>query len=287
MNTKPLVTIYSLSSSEDGVVRYIGQTTGRLDKRLSHHHYDAKKLSTIHKSNWIRSVIERGFEIVISPIEEGAIWGEAEIKWIKFYRDNGHDLVNTTDGGEGVVGYVRDAAWRKRRSDLVKGRASPNKGKKASDETRAKISAVQTGKKLPEETKRKLSESLKGRPKSEETKAKMKAAQQARAEANRKPPPTEEELAAKAHQKFLNLSARSKGKKLDDSHKNKISNGLTRSYEEGRRSAMSKLNDDQVRDIRFRLSSVTTTQKDLAKEYGVTESVISEIKTRKSYRHVK
>ncbi len=170
------VTVYGLASSEDGKLRYIGQTTGALDRRLIHHRYDAKKLSTIHKSNWIRSVIERGFEIVIFPIECNAPWGTAEQRLIALHRKNGVDLVNTTDGGEGVVGYVRDAEWRAARSALMKGRTSPRKGMKSTDATRAKISAAQLGKAISLEQRAKISKKLTGRKQSPEHTAAATAA---------------------------------------------------------------------------------------------------------------
>lgn len=282
MTSKPLVTIYTLASSEDGIVRYIGQTTGRLDKRLIHHHYDAKKLSAIHKSNWIRSVIRSGHTIVISAIEEQAEWGAAERRWIEEFRERGFDLVNTTDGGEGVVGYVRNAEWRARRSALMTGRASPLKGTKMSDEQRAKISAAQVGRVITPEQRAKISAALKGRKKTPEHIEKVAAA-------NRKPKvePTAEEIEEKRLQKFSNLSARSKGKVLNSGHKAKISAGLADAYKNGRRPAMAKLTDDQVREIRLLLAGVTMSQREIADAYGISPGAMSELKNGKSYQHVK
>lgn len=285
MKTKPLVTVYSLASSKDGVIRYIGQTTGRLDRRLIHHHYDAKQLSTVHKSNWIRSVVASGHEIVIAPIEEGAEWGVAEERWIAHYRGLGFDLVNTTDGGEGVVGYVRDQAWRDRRSALMKGRTSPRKGAKLSPETRAKISEVQKGRVVTEEQRAKISAALKGRKHSPEHIAKVAAANRARAKP--KHVPTDEEIAAKKAQKFANLSARSKGKKLPAEHKAGISDGLLKAYAEGKRKApLAKLTDEQVVEIIGLLSRSIYSQQDIAKMYGVGASSISEIKYGRAYKHI-
>lgn len=277
------VTVYGLASSEDGVVRYVGQTTGQLDRRLIHHHYDAKKLGTIHKSNWIRRVIERGFEIQIVPIEENAPWGSAEIKWIAWYRQNGFDLVNTTDGGEGVVGYVRDEEWRARRSAAMKGRTSPRKGVKLSDETRAKISAVQKGKVISLEAREKISAALKGRKKSPEHIAKVAAA-------NRKPampPPTQEELAKHKAEKSARLSQLRKGRKLAPDHKASIAAGLAKAYAAGRRGALSKLSDDDVREIRRLLDERVLTQRDIAERFRVGDAAISDIKHGKSYKYVK
>lgn len=285
MSTKDgiTVTVYGLSSSEDDVVRYVGQTTGPLNQRLIHHHYDAQKLSTIHKSNWIRSVITRGYSIRIIPIEENAPWGTAEIKWIKFYRDAGLDLVNTTDGGEGVVGYIRDAEWRARRSASMKGRQSPRKGVKLSDETREKISVAQKGKVISAQTREKISAALKGRKKSSEHIAKVAAA-------NRKPeqpPPTLEELVRRKAQRSANCSEWQKGRILPEEHKAKIAAGLSMAYANGRRGPMSKLTDDQVRQIRHLLLQPGVKQKDIAAQFKVSAAAISEINHNKSYRHVK
>lgn len=114
----------------------------------------------------------------------------------------------------------------------------------------------------------------------------MILAQRARAAANAKPPPTDQELQERAARKFANLSARSKGKVLDVDHKKKISDGLAASYQSGRRPAKAKLTDEQVREIRRLLALVTTTGSQVAKDFGVAASVISEIRSGKSYRHV-
>ena len=62
----------------------------------------------------------------------------------------------------------------------VKGRVSPNKGKKFSEETKQKISKSNKGKKFSEETKQKISKSNKGKKFSEETKQKMSIAKKGR-----------------------------------------------------------------------------------------------------------
>lgn len=285
MKAKPLVTVYSLSSSKDGVIRYIGQTTGRLDRCLIHHHYDAKKLSAIHKSNWIRSVINASHEVVIAPIEENAEWGTAERKWIAHYRGLGFDLVNTTDGGEGVVGYVRDQGWRDRKSASMTGQTSPHKGAKLSPETRAKISASQKGRVITDEQRAKISAAMKGRKKSPEHVAKVAASVRARNPP--KMPLTEEEIAAKKAQKFANLSARSKGKKLPSEHKARISSGLFEAYASGkRRGPQAKLTDGQVAEIIGLLSRSIYSQQDIAKMYGVSASSISEIRSGKAYKNI-
>lgn len=94
--------IYGLSSSEDGIIRYVGQTKNNIKNRLNEHKCDAltKKLKS-HKCNWIRKVYRDGFEIKISLIEETdeKHWQEREIYWIQEYRKT-NKLLNQLDGGE-------------------------------------------------------------------------------------------------------------------------------------------------------------------------------------------
>jgi hypothetical protein len=99
--------IYGLSSSENGIIRYIGKTIKSLNERLSEHLYDSRHPENSlcpdsHKGNWIRRVEEDGFYIQIQTIEETTVaeQNEREKYWIKYYgREN---LVNGTDGGETV-----------------------------------------------------------------------------------------------------------------------------------------------------------------------------------------
>lgn len=94
--------IYGLSSSEDGIIRYVGKTKNNIFTRLIEHKCDAltKKFNN-HKCHWIRKVYNDGFEVEISLIEETdeKNWQDREIYWIKEFREKGK-LVNQLDGGE-------------------------------------------------------------------------------------------------------------------------------------------------------------------------------------------
>ena len=104
--------IYGLYSTEDEVIRYVGQTKSPLKQRRNEHKCDAltKKLRN-HKCNWIRLVYRNGFEIGITLIEETdeKNWAEREIFWIEEYSKT-NKLVNELRGGNcgGVGGKIQN-----------------------------------------------------------------------------------------------------------------------------------------------------------------------------------
>ncbi len=98
-------------------------------------------------------------------------------------------LVNMTNGGDGVSGWVPSEESRKKMSEAHKGKtpseenrrklSETSKGRTHSEETRRKLSDVNKGKTLSEEIRKKMSDSQKGntyrlgKTHSEETKRKM------------------------------------------------------------------------------------------------------------------
>ena len=94
------ITIYSLSSSQDGVARYVGQTSSALARRLYAHKSEAIK-GKCRKSGWIRQVIDSGFTVVIQPIKLNATKHMDEIEEIRKHRESGFDLLNESGGGGG------------------------------------------------------------------------------------------------------------------------------------------------------------------------------------------
>jgi predicted RNA-binding Zn-ribbon protein involved in translation (DUF1610 family) len=61
------------------------------------------------RTKWLAELRKAGKRPLIELIEEvtGKQWGERERYWIKWYRENGHDLLNATDGGEGTSGHIQ------------------------------------------------------------------------------------------------------------------------------------------------------------------------------------
>lgn len=112
MSTKPknienLVKIYVLKDPETLEIRYVGKTVKELIKRLGEHIYESKKKTkNTYKCNWINSILTKNKLPIIEQIDE-CNWDESEtleIYYIAKFKSLGYNLVNSTDGGEGVLG---------------------------------------------------------------------------------------------------------------------------------------------------------------------------------------
>jgi hypothetical protein len=92
-------------------------------------------------------------------------------------------LRNRTDGGDGASGAIRSDEWRRKQSEMRKGKTRSEehnrkmsealKGRTHSEEHKRKISKALKGRTHSEEHKRKISEVKKNKTHSEETKRKM------------------------------------------------------------------------------------------------------------------
>lgn len=120
--------------------------------RRAHSKHDRNK----YWKNIVKKLEKNGSTFEVKIVKDNLTKEEAfhlEIERIAFWRNAGIKIVNMTNGGEGNIGGV-----------------SPNKGKKASIETRRKLSESHKGKISPkkgiplsDEQKIKMSNSLKGR----------------------------------------------------------------------------------------------------------------------------
>jgi hypothetical protein len=149
--------IYALTTSTQSI-RYIGYTKHSLNRRLNGHRNEARRKDVggkyernTYKDKWFRKYYD---EISIILIEENISSLEEILErekyWIKYYRDNGYNLVNSTDGGDGTVGYKLTEEHKQLLRDL-------NKGKTLSEEHKQKISNSHKGKKMSNEQKELLS----------------------------------------------------------------------------------------------------------------------------------
>ena len=114
--------VYGLMAMDAGLIRYAGQTTRTLRLRLSGHIDRARAGHRTPVHCWIRSVLDRGGEIGIVPIVEDAVLHETEIEVIARLRDEGYDLLNLTDGGEGTPGWVMSEGQRQQASERMRRR---------------------------------------------------------------------------------------------------------------------------------------------------------------------
>jgi len=96
--------------------------------------------------------------------------------WIRRFREEGIELYNLTEGGEGIVGLVHSEETKQKMSESLR-------GKKRSEEQRQRLSEANRGKSPSEEARRKISEANRGRskpPRSEQHLRKLREAALAR-----------------------------------------------------------------------------------------------------------
>lgn len=160
--------IYCLCDPITEQVRYIGKTVN-LYNRIKKHYKKSELKKKTHKNMWILSLIKNNFRAKVLILEECDDLDQlnnAEIKWIKYYKEMGADLTNGTNGGTGG----------KMSLDSIEKMRNSKRGKKLSDEHKKRISEGNKGRQFSEETKRKIGNRHKGKIVSEETKIKLSIA---------------------------------------------------------------------------------------------------------------
>jgi hypothetical protein len=209
--------IYALVDTNGDGIRYIGKSSNGIYRPRQHLRstYYNGPLKNTHLYNWVRKMISENkiIDIVVVEYCEKELCADREIYWIKRFREEGYNLCNQTDGGEGCFGRkvsekTRAAIsrgrfgkkmteeQRKKLSIAHLGQASPRKGVKLSAEQKMKISQNSArlsgpknpffGKKRTEETKKRISMNRRGissgigRKVLPETRAKLAALQKHR-----------------------------------------------------------------------------------------------------------
>ncbi len=98
--------IYTLSSSENpDNIRYIGKAKNLKDRIRRHIGKHYLNIEDNYKNRWIKSELSKGNKILISEVEivSENNWQEREQYWIEQFRQWGFKLVNTTEGGDGII----------------------------------------------------------------------------------------------------------------------------------------------------------------------------------------
>lgn len=118
------------------------------------------KVRKIYRETQLKPTIKK---LTLQSYDENAILG-LEKMFIWHYRNEGYNLCNLTDGGDGVSGYIWSEESKEKLHKSIEN---------MSEENRKKMREANLGKKRGCETKRKMSESHKGLNHNEETKRKM------------------------------------------------------------------------------------------------------------------
>ncbi len=166
----------------DGKLRYIGKSNNP-KLRLMEHISNAKRGANNYKAVWIRKLLKQGIVPTIRVLEQVPVrdWEKLEIEWIEKSRQNGENLVNLSNGGNGShgrtltdvhkmkIGKALTGMKRGPHSEDHKRKLSKlNKGKSRGPmplKTREKLRAANSGKKLSEDHKNKISKGLQGKVK--------------------------------------------------------------------------------------------------------------------------
>jgi hypothetical protein len=134
-----------------------------------------KRANNKYNRNQVWKRISKKYGYSVEIIYDNITWEDAcnkEIELIKKYgRINlgSGDLVNMTDGGEGLIGLIHTEDHRKKNSDSNKGKKKSEefveklRNRTVSDETKLKISVSNRGKKRTVDQRQKMKDSLKGK----------------------------------------------------------------------------------------------------------------------------
>jgi len=99
------IIIYTLSDPITLDIRYVGITSKTLEYRYKRHFYDKKNYK---KRKWFKQLDDISLRPIIEELDVVDFDGwEFWEKWyISLFKSFGFDLVNLTEGGEGMFGYI-------------------------------------------------------------------------------------------------------------------------------------------------------------------------------------
>lgn len=153
---------------ETGVPFYVGK--GR-DARWLFHEKVAKAGGT-HKDRLIQRILSKRADVPKVKVREGLTNAEARITEVSLIaaigrEKDGGPLINQTRGGDGCVEPDEEVRYRM---------GNGMRGRKLSDETRAKMKAAKKGYAMSPEDRARAAKTRTGQKRSDEAKAKMRAA---------------------------------------------------------------------------------------------------------------
>lgn len=106
--------IYILRCPETGNVRYVGKSNNPKKRYHEHLRYEDRTAST-HKKNWIKKLLDSGLAPKLEIIDkvDNNEWKFWEKYYIKYYKNKGCNLVNCTEGGDGMCGRGNVTSFKK------------------------------------------------------------------------------------------------------------------------------------------------------------------------------
>lgn len=111
-----ITAIYALCEP-DNTPRYVGKTVRYLHERHKAHIREAKRRPRLPVHHWIaKRIVQKDWLVIrlLEYVRPGADWAARERFWITKYREQGHNLLNLTEGGEGLAGHVFTAEHREK-----------------------------------------------------------------------------------------------------------------------------------------------------------------------------
>jgi GIY-YIG catalytic domain-containing protein len=109
--------IYALFDPREGLnnIRYIGQTTNSVEQRLSSH-LSASNLKKRYRScKWLKSLVKEGIKpsyLILDQAYSKKELDTKEIFYIKYFRENNHNLTNMSAGGQ----FSRKRKFKRKKS---------------------------------------------------------------------------------------------------------------------------------------------------------------------------
>lgn len=271
--------IYKAINKTNGKI-YVGQTIVGLKNRKIKHKSIAKKFN-YHFAQAIKKYGIEGFNwktihknISIEKLDE------YEIFWIKKL-DSYNAGYNSDEGGKSRRKFKHTEETKSKMSDNRKGKNNAMYGKKHTKETKEKMSKIKKGKKHTEESKKKMSENRKGKKFSEERKRKLPERRNVKLNWNKAKEIrrkykigryTHKSLAQEYGVEESGICNIINNKKWID--ENYIFSRLIKT----------KLNMEKAKEIRKKYKTGKFLYKVLAKEYGVSVSVICCVVNNKSWK---
>lgn len=140
-----VVTVYTLKSSRDGKIRYVGQTTDLPEARYRSHMASARRARGV-LGRWMQAEIGAGYKILMGIVTESGVLNETERRVIARLREAGYDLLNATRGG----GTVLDRRYRPMTAEHKRKISEAMRGRKHSAEAKIKLSIAGTERSLAE-----------------------------------------------------------------------------------------------------------------------------------------